>query len=125
MVGIGDRTFVNYDCIMLDVAQITIGADCEFASRVQLLADTHPVEPGRRRIGWPYRAPIIIGDNVWLGAGTIVCPGVNIGDDTVVGAGSVVTRDLPPSVLAFGVLARVQRDIGEPDAPRPASGREA
>jgi len=114
-ITIGAQTFINYDCVMLDVNPITIGAACQIATRVQLITATHPIDPGPRRAGWEYGAPIAIGDNVWLGAGVIVCPGVTIGDDTVVGAGSVVTRDLPAGVVAFGVPARARRAIGEGD----------
>jgi maltose O-acetyltransferase len=114
-ITIGARTFVNYDCVMLDVAAITIGASCQIATCVQLLTATHPVDPGPRRAGWESGAPIVLGDNVWLGGGVIVCPGVTIGDDTVVGAGAVVTRDLPPGVVAVGIPARVLREIGEGD----------
>jgi maltose O-acetyltransferase len=114
-ISIGADTFVNYDCVMLDVAPIRIGSACQLATRVQLLTATHPIDPEPRRIGWEYAKPITIGDNVWLGGGVIVCPGVTIGDDTVVGAGSVVTRDLPAGVVAFGVPAKVQRSIDERD----------
>jgi len=110
-ISIGAGTFVNYDCVMLDVAPIRVGAACQLATRVQLLAATHPVDPDARRAGWESGRPITIGDNVWLGGGVIVCPGVSIGDDTVVGAGSVVTRDLPSGVVAFGNPARVHRQI--------------
>jgi maltose O-acetyltransferase len=110
-ISIGDRTFVNYDCIMLDGAAITIGADCQIATRVQLLTATHPLAAEPRRDGWESVAPIAIGDNVWLGGGVIVCPGVTIGDDTVIGAGAVVTRDLPAGVLAAGVPAEVKRGV--------------
>ena len=121
-ISIGEGTFINFDCIMLDVNRITIGAFCQIATRVQLLTATHPIDPEPRKIGWEYAKPITIGDNVWLGAGVIVCPGVTIGDDTVVGAGAVVTRDLPEGVVAFGNPARVQRKIGERDRMRiPAS----
>ncbi|MFL5942468.1 MAG: sugar O-acetyltransferase [Gaiellaceae bacterium] len=111
-ISIGAGTFVNFDCIMIDVAPIRIGADCQIATRVQLLTATHPIEPGPRREGWESGEPITIGDNVWLGGGAIVCPGVTIGDDTVVGAGAVVTSDLPSGALAVGVPARVRREIG-------------
>jgi maltose O-acetyltransferase len=111
-ISIGAGTFVNFDCVMIDVAPIRIGEDCQIATRVQLLTATHPVEPGPRREGWESGEPIAIGDNVWLGGGVIVCPGVTIGDDTVVGAGAVVTSDLPAGVVAFGVPARVHREIG-------------
>jgi maltose O-acetyltransferase len=114
-VGIGAGSFVNYDCVMLDVAPITIGAACQIATRVQLLTATHPIDPEPRRLAWEGGAPITIGDNVWLGGGVIVCPGVTIGDDTVVDAGAVVTRDIPPGVVAVGNPARVQRAIGARD----------
>lgn len=114
-ISIGDRTFVNVDAIVLDVAPVAIGAACQIATRVQLLTATHPIDPGPRRTGWEYAEPITIADNVWLGGGVIVCPGVTIGQDTVVGAGAVVTKDLPAGVVAAGVPARVRREIGEQD----------
>jgi maltose O-acetyltransferase len=114
-VSIGPKTFFNYDCLMLDVAPVTIGAACQVATRVQFITATHPIDPQPRRIGWEAAEPIVVGDNVWLSAGVIVCPGVTIGDDTVVGAGAVVTRDLPAGVVAVGVPARVLREIGEHD----------
>jgi len=114
-IGIGDRTFVNVDAVILDVAPVTIGAACQLATRVQLLTATHPIDPEPRRIGWESAEPIAIADNVWLGGGVIVCPGVTIGQDTVVGAGAVVTKDLPAGVVAAGVPARVVREIGEQD----------
>ena len=120
-IGIGEGTFVNVDAVMLDVAPIEIGAACQIATRVQLLTAAHPIDPEPRRIGWEYAEPITIADNVWLGGGVIVCPGVTIGEDTVVGAGAVVTRDLPAGVVAAGVPARVLREIGDADrvdAPR-------
>jgi len=114
-ISIGNRTFVNVDAVMLDVAPITIGAACQIATRVQLLTATHPIDPEPRRIGWEYAEPITLADNVWLGGGVIVCPGVSIGQDTVVGAGAVVTKDLPGGVVAAGVPARVLREIGDRD----------
>jgi maltose O-acetyltransferase len=78
---------------------------------VQLLTALHPVEPGPRRDKWEAASPITVGDNVWLGGGAIVLPGVTIGDNAVVGAGAVVTRDLPPNVVAVGNPARVIRTI--------------
>jgi maltose O-acetyltransferase len=114
-ITIGSETFVNYGCVMLDVAPIRIGAACQLATHVQLLTATHPIDPDPRRLGWESAAPITLGDNVWLGGGAIVCPGVAIGEDTVVGAGAVVTRDLPAGVVAAGVPARVLREIGEQD----------
>jgi maltose O-acetyltransferase len=120
-ISIGAGTFVNYDCVMLDCAPITIGAACQIATCVQLLTPTHPIDPGPRRAGWEAAEPIALGDNVWLGGGVVVCPGVTIGADTVVGAGAVVTRDLPAGVVAVGNPARVLREIGDADRvdPRP------
>src|SRR5918994_3405525 len=109
-ISIGEGTFVNYGCVMLDVTPIQIGAACQLATHVQLLTATHPIDPEPRRDGWEYGKPITLGDNVWLGGGAIVCPGVTIGDDTVVGAGAVVTRDLPSRVVAVGNPARVLRE---------------
>ena len=114
-VSIGAGTFLNLDCLLLDVAPVTIGEACQLATRVQLLTATHPIDPGPRRAGWESGRPIVLKDNVWLGGGVIVCPGVTIGADTVVGAGAVVTRDLPAGVVAAGVPARVLREIGESD----------
>jgi maltose O-acetyltransferase len=114
-VSVGAGTFINFGCVMLDVVEITIGAACQVATCVQFLTATHPIDPEPRRLGWEYAEPIAVGDNVWLGGGAILCPGVTIGDDTVVGAGAVVTRDLPAGIVAVGSPARVLREIGEGD----------
>ncbi|WP_405784139.1 sugar O-acetyltransferase [Streptomyces sp. NBC_00859] len=112
-ISIGPRTFVNFGAVFLDVAAITIGADVQIGPNVQLLTPTHPIDPEQRRAKWEAAQPITVGDNVWLGGGVIVCPGVTIGANTVVGAGSVVTKDLPPNVVAVGNPARVTRTINE------------
>ncbi|MGB3187190.1 MAG: sugar O-acetyltransferase [Ornithinimicrobium sp.] len=108
---VGARTFANWGLVLLDVARVTIGDDVQIGPNVQILTATHPLEPDPRRQKWEAAQPITIGDNVWLGGGVIVCPGVSIGADTVVGAGSVVSRDLPPGVLAVGSPARVIREL--------------
>jgi maltose O-acetyltransferase len=108
---IGARTFVNWGLVSLDVATVTIGDDVQIGPGVQLLTATHPIEPGPRRDKWEAARPIVIGDNVWLGGGVIVCPGVTIGADTVVGAGSVVVQDLPSGVVAVGSPAKVIRSL--------------
>ncbi|MGD8200587.1 sugar O-acetyltransferase [Ornithinimicrobium sp. W1679] len=110
-IRIGARCFANFGLTALDVADITIGDDVQIGPHVQLLTPTHPVEPGLRRDKWESAQPITIGDNVWLGGGAVVCPGVTIGENTVVGAGAVVTRDLPPDVVAVGSPARVVREL--------------
>lgn len=108
---IGPRTFINFGTVILDVARVSIGADVQIGPNVQLLTPTHPLDPEVRRTGLEAAEPITIEDNVWLGGGVIVCPGITIGRDTVVGAGAVVTRDLPPGVLAVGNPARVIRAL--------------
>jgi maltose O-acetyltransferase len=108
---VGARTFANFGLVALDVAEIRIGEDVQIGPNVQLLTPTHPVEPEPRRAKWESAEPITIGDNVWLGGGVIVCPGVTIGENTVVGAGAVVTRDLPANVVAVGNPARVVRSV--------------
>ena len=108
---IGARTFANWGFIALDVGRITIGDDVQIGPNVQLLTATHPLDPEARRQKWEGSMPIVIGSNVWLGGGVIVCPGVTIGENTVVGAGAVVVRDLPANVVAVGNPARVIRHL--------------
>ncbi|MGW7071048.1 sugar O-acetyltransferase [Streptomyces sp. NPDC054855] len=110
-ISIGARTFVNYHLTALDVARITIGEDCQIGPNVQLLTPTHPLEPGPRRDKLEAALPITIGDNVWLGGGVIVCPGVTVGDNSVIGAGAVVTKDVPADVVAVGNPARPVRSL--------------
>jgi maltose O-acetyltransferase len=107
----GARSFANWGLVSLDVATVTVGDDVQLGPHVQLLTATHPVQAGPRRAKWEAAAPIVVGDNVWLGGGVVVLPGVTIGADTVVGAGAVVTRDLPPGVVAVGNPARVVREV--------------
>ena len=110
-VYIGARCFVNVGLTALDVARITIGDNVQIGPHVQLLTPTHPLDPRLRREGWEAAEPITIEDNVWLGGGVIICPGVSIGANAVVGAGAVVTRDIPANVLAVGNPARVIREL--------------
>ncbi|MGW1141756.1 sugar O-acetyltransferase [Streptomyces zhihengii] len=112
-ISVGEGTFVNFNLTALDVARITIGKDCQIGPNVQLLTPTHPLEPGPRRDKLEAARPITIGDNVWLGGGAIVLPGVTIGDNSVIGAGAVVTRDVPANVVAVGNPARVVRELPE------------
>lgn len=111
-IRLGERVFVNYGAVLLDIAAITIGDDTLIGPNVQLLTPTHPLDARLRRQKWEAAEPITIGPNAWLGGGVIVCPGVSIGANTVVGAGSVVTRDLPPDTVA----------VGNPARPRPLKG---
>jgi maltose O-acetyltransferase len=110
-ISIGARSFVNYDCVLLDCNRITIGIEVQIAPGVHIYTATHPLDASTRRSGLEYALPVTIGDGVWLGGGTIVCPGVTIGENTVVGAGSVVTKDLPANVVAVGNPCRVLRPL--------------
>jgi maltose O-acetyltransferase len=108
---VGARTFVNFGLVALDVAPITIGEDVQIGPGVQLLTPTHPLDADLRRAKWEAAAPIVIGDNAWLGGGAIVLAGVTIGRDAVVGAGAVVTRDVEPGTVVVGSPARAVRRV--------------
>ncbi|MFF9622216.1 maltose acetyltransferase domain-containing protein [Streptomyces griseosporeus] len=110
-ITVGARTFVNYGLTALDVAAVVIGEDCQIGPHVQLLTPTHPLEPEPRRDKLEAARPITVGDNVWIGGGAIVLPGVTIGDNSVIGAGAVVTRDVPANAVAVGNPARVVRSL--------------
>jgi maltose O-acetyltransferase len=108
---IGDRTYINYGCSIAALESVEIGRDCLLGTYVMIMDnDFHRLEP-ERRLELPPSAPIKIGDNVWLGARTIVLKGVTIGDGCVVAAGSLVTKSLPPRVLAAGTPAKVLRTL--------------
>ena len=108
---LGDDVFMNFNCVALDVVPITIGNRVQVASAVQLLAADHPLDPVERASGAEFGSAITIEDDVWLGGGVIVLPGVTIGRASVIGAGSVVTKDIPPGVIAVGNPCRVLREI--------------
>ena len=107
----GDNFFANYNCVMLDVNEIRIGNNVMFAPYVQLYTAYHPLDVATRISGIEYGAPIMIGDNVWIGGGAIVLPGVTIGNNAISGAGSVVTRDIPADTVAAGNPARVLKTL--------------
>lgn len=111
-IRLGERVFFNFNCVFLDVAEITIGDRTLLGPAVQLYAATHPVDAETRARGLELGYPIRIGSDCWIGGGTIVCPGVTIGDRTVIGAGSVVTKDIPSGVIAVGNPCRVLRPLG-------------
>jgi maltose O-acetyltransferase len=107
----GARLYLNFGCVFLDCAQITIGDDVLFGPGVHLYAATHPIDPAVRASGPELARPIRIGNRVWMGGGAIVCPGVTIGDEAVIGAGSVVSKSIPARVVAAGNPCRVIRPI--------------
>jgi maltose O-acetyltransferase len=110
-IKLGDNVFMNYNCCILDVMEVSIGNNVMFAPNVQLYTATHPLEAKARNSGREYAKPISIGNDVWIGGGAIVCPGVNIGNGVVVGAGAVVTKDVPNNVFIAGNPAKVIRMI--------------
>ena len=110
-IELGNTVYFNFNCIILDVAPVTIADNVMFGPGVQLLTATHPMEASARNSGLELGAPITIGRDVWIGGGAIVCPGVSIGSGSVIGAGSVVTRDVPPAVFAAGNPCRVIKSI--------------
>lgn len=110
-IHLGRDVFMNFNCVILDVVPIHIGDRVQMASAVQLLAADHPLDPVERASGREFGRPITIEDDVWLGGGAIVCPGVTIGRASVVGAGSVVTKNIPAGVVAVGNPCRVLREI--------------
>lgn len=113
----GKNLFINYNCTIIDTGEVTIGDNCQLAPNVSLFTAGHPLHPVSRNSLYEFGKPITIGDNVWLGGGTIVLPGVTIGSNSVIGAGSVVTRDIPEWSLAVGNPCRVIRRITELDKP--------
>jgi maltose O-acetyltransferase len=112
-ITLGEKVFFNFNCVILDVAPVVIGSNVLFGPAVQIYAATHPLRASERRTGLESGKMIEIGDDVWVGGGAIICPGVRIGARSVIGAGSVVTRDIPEGVLAVGNPCRVLLAVGE------------
>lgn len=109
-ITLGTRVFFNFNCVVLDVCSVRIGDHTMFGPAVQIYTPLHPMDaPARRQ--QEYGRPVVIGDDVWVGGGAIICPGVTIGSRSVIGAGSVVTRDVPADVFAAGNPCRVVRAL--------------
>jgi maltose O-acetyltransferase len=111
-IELGERVFFNFNCVVLDVCRVEIGAFTLFGPAVQIYTPMHPLDAGRRR-QQEYGNPVTIGEDVWVGGGALILPGVRIGSRAVIGAGSVVTRDVPDDVFAAGNPCRVIRPITE------------
>jgi len=105
-IRLGDGVFLNFNCVLLDVVSIEIGAGTQIGPGVHIYAADHPRDPALRRQGLECGKPVKVGSNVWIGGGAILLPGVTIGDDAIIGAGAVVTRDVPPGVAVAGNPAR-------------------
>ena len=110
-ITLGERVFFTFNCVVLDVTPVKIGSRVLFGPAVQIYAATHPMSAKERSTGLEAGKPVEIGDDVWVGGGAIICPGVRIGARSVIGAGSVVTRDIPEGVFAAGNPCRVIRPI--------------
>ncbi|MDF2439598.1 MAG: maltose O-acetyltransferase [Abditibacteriota bacterium] len=109
---VGDNFYANFGCIILDCARVEIGSNVLLAPNVQIYTAAHPFDAAERASGREFARPISIGDNVWVGGGAIICPGVSIGENTIIGAGSVVTKNIPANVIAAGNPCRVLRENG-------------
>lgn len=114
-VHLGNNVYANFNLTLVDDTEIRIGDNTLLGPNVTIAVAGHPLDAKLRSRGWQYNLPVTIGKDCWLGAGVIVMPGVTVGDGTVIGAGSVVTKDIPSGVLAYGVPCRVIRELGVHD----------
>lgn len=114
-IEIGENFYANVNLTILDGARVTIGDNVFIAPNVGIYTAGHPLDAGRRNKGLEYAYPVTIGNNVWIGAGVTILPGVTIGSDSVIGAGAVVLRDVPERVLVAGNPARIVREITDED----------
>lgn len=110
-IRIGENFYANYDCIIIDVCKVTIGDNVFFGPRVGIYTAGHPIDAEIRNTNLEFGKPITIGNNVWVGANTVINPGVQIGNNVVIGSGSVVTKDIPDHVVAVGNPCKVLREI--------------
>jgi maltose O-acetyltransferase len=110
-IALGSKVFFNFNCVVLDVMSVRIGAHTMFGPAVQIYTAMHPLDADERRSGLEYAKPVEIGRDVWVGGAAVICPGVTIGDGAVIGAGSVVTRDVPGKSFAAGNPCRVIRKL--------------
>lgn len=114
-IEIGENFFMNMDCVILDGAKVKFGDNVFVAPHCGFYTAGHPLDVERRISGLEYALPITVGNNVWISAHVCVLPGVSIGDNTVIGAGSVVTKNIPANVLAYGNPCKIIREITEND----------
>ena len=114
-IEVGENFFANYNLTVLDVGKVRIGKNAQIAPNVSIYTAGHPIHPDSRNAGYEYGIEVTIGDNVWIGGNVCIMPGVTVGDNVVIGAGSVVTKDIPGSVIAVGNPCRVVRAITDDD----------
>jgi maltose O-acetyltransferase len=111
-IHVGDNFYANFNCVILDCAEVTVGDNVFLGPGVQIYTATHPLVAEERDTGLEAAKPIAVGDSVWIGGGSIINPGVTIGRGTTIGSGSVVTRNIPPNDLAAGNPCKVIRHLG-------------
>jgi maltose O-acetyltransferase len=116
-VTLGSKVFFNFNCVILDPAQVEIGDHVLIGPAVQIYTALHPTSAAERRTGLELARPVAIGSDVWIGGGAIICPGVTIGAGSIIGAGSVATRDIPAGVFAAGNPCRVVRELAADQEP--------
>ena len=114
-IEVGENFYANVNLVILDGAKVCIGDNAFIAPNVGIYTAGHPIYPDTRNSAFEYGKEVTIGDNVWLGGNSVVCPGVHIGDNVVIGAGSVVTKDIPDWSIATGNPCRVLRPITDTD----------
>lgn len=114
-IFIGENFYANYNCTILDCGKVTIGNNVLFAPNVSIFTVGHPIHSEPRNAGFEYAFPITIGNNVWIGGGVIVNPGITIGDNVVIGSGSVVTKNIPSNCIAVGNPCKLIREITDED----------
>ena len=112
---VGENFYANFDCIILDVAQVHIGKNCLLGPRVCIYTPCHPIDAEIRNSFVESGKPVTIGDNVWIGGSAVINPGVTIGNNVIIGSGSVVTKDIPDNVIAAGNPCKVIRSITDED----------
>ena len=112
-IELGDKVYFNFNCVILDVMKVQIGANTLIGPGVQIFTAMHPMNWKERASGLEFSKPVSIGSDVWIGGGAIICPGVSIGNCSVIGAGSVVTKDIPGNVFAAGNPCRVIKNLTE------------
>ena len=108
-IRLGSGVFLNFNCVILDVVEVSIGEGTQIGPAVQIYTADHPRDPDERRTGLEFGRPVRIGRNAWIGGGAIILPGIVIGDDAIVGAGSVLTRDVPPGAIVAGNPGRTMK----------------
>lgn len=110
---LGEGTYINFNCNFIDDGRIEIGNKTMFGAGVTIATVGHPLNPDMRE--YMYTAPVVIGNNCWIGANATICPGVHIGDNSVIGAGAVVTKDIPANCIAVGNPCKILREINDDD----------